>query len=58
MPILIIHGKEDEVIPYHSSIRLKGLIKKTDSVIILEGQPHNGMTDNLDYKREIEKVLK
>lgn len=57
MPIVIIHGKEDEVIPYRSAIRLKDHLKKTDTVIILEGQPHNGMTDNPEYRREIQKAL-
>ncbi len=57
MPIVLIHGKEDEVIPYHSSTRLKEIMKKTDTVIILEGQSHNGMTDNPEYQREMKKLL-
>jgi alpha-beta hydrolase superfamily lysophospholipase len=58
MPIVLIHGKEDEVIPYRSSLMLKEIMKKTDTVIILEGQSHNGMTDNPEYQREIKKLLK
>ena len=57
MPIVLIHGKEDEVIPYRSSLMLKEIMKKTDTVIILEGQSHNGMTDNPEYQREIKKLL-
>jgi pimeloyl-ACP methyl ester carboxylesterase len=57
MPIVLIHGKEDEVIPYGSSIRLKEIMKKTDTVIILDGQTHNGMTDNPEYQTAIKKLL-
>ncbi len=57
MPIVIFHGDKDEVIYYESSIKLKELIKKTDRLIILNGQGHNGMSDNMDYLAEIEKIL-
>jgi uncharacterized protein len=57
MPIVLFHGNQDEVIPYNSSIRLKKLLKTTDTLIILEGQAHNGMTDNPEYKREIKRIL-
>ena len=57
MPIFIFHGNQDEVIYYKSSIKLKKLIKKTDTLITLKGQGHNGMTDNPEYKKEIQKIL-
>jgi len=57
MPIVIFHGDKDEVIYYKSSLKLKELMKKTDRLIILKGQGHNGMSDNMEYLIEIRKIL-
>ncbi|HMF73464.1 MAG TPA: alpha/beta fold hydrolase [Flavitalea sp.] len=57
MPIVIFHGDHDEVIYYGSSIKLREEFRKQDTLITLVGQGHNGMTDNSDYKIEIQKVL-
>ena len=58
MPVVIFHGDQDEVIYYGSSLKLKKLFKPEDRLITLEGQYHNGMTDNPDYKIELKKILK
>ena len=57
MPIVIFHGNQDEVIYYGSSIKLKKLLKNGDKLITLDGQRHNGMTDNPDYRIEIKNIL-
>ncbi len=57
MPVVIFHGNQDEVIYYGSSLKLKELLKKTDTLITLNGQGHNGITDNPDYKMEIKRLL-
>lgn len=57
MPIVLIHGDKDEVIPYSQSLKLKPLLKPSDRLITLPGQPHNGMTFNPDYGRELRKIL-
>ena len=57
MPIIIFHGKEDEVIYYNSSIKLRDIIKQTDLLITLNGQGHNGMTDNVEYRTDIKRIL-
>lgn len=57
MPIVIFHGNQDEVIYYGSSLKLKELFKEKDTLITLNGQGHNGMTDNEEYKTEIRKIL-
>src|SRR5262249_43285281 len=57
MPIVIFHGDRDEVIYYNSSLKLKKLMKASDRLITLRGQGNNGMTDNPEYKLEIEKIL-
>jgi pimeloyl-ACP methyl ester carboxylesterase len=58
MPIVIFHGDQDKVIYYGSSLKLKAEFKKQDILITLVGQGHNGMTENPDYKTEIQKILK
>jgi alpha-beta hydrolase superfamily lysophospholipase len=57
MPVVIFHGYNDELINYESSLRLKKLMKRTDTLFILDKQEHNGMTDNPDYKYELRKLL-
>lgn len=57
MPIVIFHGNKDEVIYYGSSLKLKELFKKQDTLFTLNGQGHNGMTENTEYKKEISKIL-
>lgn len=57
MPVCLFHGTNDEVIYYHSSEKLLELVKENGRLISLEGQGHNGMSDNPDYLTWIEKVL-
>lgn len=57
MPVVIFHGNQDEVIYYGSSLKLKEEFKKQDTLITLNGQGHNGMTDNEEYKTELRKIL-
>jgi alpha-beta hydrolase superfamily lysophospholipase len=57
MPIVIFHGDQDEVIYYGSSLKLKQLLKETDTLITLKGQGHNGISENLDYKSELQRIL-
>ena len=57
MPVVIFHGNQDEVIYYGSSIKLKKEFKTHDTLITLDGQGHNGMTENPDYKIALQKVL-
>jgi alpha-beta hydrolase superfamily lysophospholipase len=58
MPIVIFHGDADEVIYYQSSVKLRALLKKTDTLITLKGQGHDGITDNPDYRKAIAGLLK
>ena len=57
MPVVLIHGDEDEVIPYSQSLKLKHLFKSSDRLITIPGQTHNGMSTNPDYGKQIKKVL-
>ncbi len=58
MPVIIFHGNKDEVIYYESSLKLKKIFKKNDTLITLNGQRHNGMSENSEYLIEIEKILR
>ena len=57
IPITIFHGDSDGIIYYGSSEKLKNEFPDKITLIKLEDQGHNGMTDNVDYKEEIRKVL-
>lgn len=57
MPIIIFHGNQDHVIYYGSSKKLEKEFKNGDKLITLQGQGHNGITDNYDYQLEIAKIL-
>jgi pimeloyl-ACP methyl ester carboxylesterase len=57
MPIVIFHGDKDEIIYYGSSLKLKELIKENDKLITLHGQYHNGMSGNIQYLEELQKIL-
>lgn len=57
MPVILIHGRQDEVIYYESSVKLRKIIKPTDTLITLDPQSHNGMTENPEYRKVIQKIL-
>jgi len=57
MPITIFHGNNDKVIYYGSSLKLKEEYKTKIDLITLDRQGHNGMTDNLEYKKELKRIL-
>ena len=57
MPVVIFHGDHDEVIDYSSSLKLKTLMKSGDTLITLEGQKHNGITDNQQYIQVLPQLL-
>jgi len=57
MPVVIFHGDRDEVIYFGSSLKLQKNFNQKDTLITLTGQGHNGMTENTEYKKEIQKLL-
>jgi pimeloyl-ACP methyl ester carboxylesterase len=57
MPIVLFHGDKDEIIYYGSSLKLKERLKPTDTLITLQQQGHNGITDNPDYISALSKIL-
>ncbi len=57
MPVVIFHGDRDEIIYPGSSIKLKKLMKPTDTLIMLKGEFHNGISTNPVYLSELKKIL-
>jgi len=57
MPVVIFHGNKDEVIYYGSSLKLKALFKPADTLITLENQGHNGMSDNPYYRKVLQQMI-
>lgn len=56
-PIVIFHGDRDEIVNYKWSLKLKEEFKDKIQLITLQGEGHNGITDNFDYINALEKVL-
>lgn len=57
MPIVIVHGDEDEVIYYGSALKLEEELKPNDRLITLKNQGHNGITENEMYLAELKSIL-
>ncbi len=57
MPIVLFHGKQDYIIYYGSSLKLKADFPSQITLIPLDNQGHNGMTDNKKYRKEIIQLL-
>ena len=57
-PVVIFHGDKDRIIDYKSSLKLKEEFKDKIQLIILQGEGHNGITDNQQYNYELRKILK
>jgi len=57
MPIVLFHGDVDEVIYYGSSLKLKPLLKESDTLITLTGVGHNRMTFERQYMDAVGKCL-
>ena len=57
MPVVIFHGREDEVIYYGSAEKLAAEFKAGDRLIPLEGVGHNNMGDYPDYQSALGEIL-
>ncbi|WP_224995813.1 alpha/beta hydrolase [Cesiribacter sp. SM1] len=56
-PVYIFHGNRDEVIPYESSVKLKKHLELPARHITLEGQDHNSIHQNRQYRDSLQRLL-
>lgn len=57
MPVVVLHGDQDEVVYYGSSLKIRKHFKPEDTLITLKGLGHNNFLDTQPYRKEIEKIL-
>ena len=57
VPVYIFHGNRDEVIPYSSSVKLRKYLEPASRHITLEGQDHNGIHQNRQYRDALKTLL-
>lgn len=57
VPVVFVHGDQDEVIPHNSSVRLHALVPGGGQVITIRGAGHNGLIDNPQYQQAIRRLL-
>ncbi len=57
-PVVVLHGSEDEIVYYGSSLKIKEHLKPQDTLITLEGLGHNNFLDTGIYRKEIESILR
>ncbi|MGM0934695.1 MAG: alpha/beta hydrolase [Bacteroidota bacterium] len=57
MPVVVLHGDEDEVVYYGSSLKIQQHFKPGDTLITLEGLGHNNFLSTERYRKEIAKIL-
>ena len=56
-PVVLIHGSEDETIPYESSLKLKEDLGEKVLLFSLEGVGHNNIGNSSQYRRILSEIL-
>lgn len=56
-PVVILHGTNDEVIPYESSLKLQKHFKEGDQLYALQGLGHNNMSTSQAYRKVMKAIL-
>ena len=57
MPVVIFHGDADQVIPVAMAKQLRALAKSSDSLIVLKGQGHMGISQTEGYMSALTTIL-
>ena len=57
-PVTLIHGKADEIIPFHSSLKLKEQLPEEVQLFALEGLGHNNISGSPQFRQALRDVLK
>ncbi|MDP4798029.1 MAG: lysophospholipase [Crocinitomicaceae bacterium] len=58
IPILLVHGDKDGIIPFECSLQLKKELKKTDIFVPIKEQDHNNFEQNSTYFKAASAFLK
>jgi alpha-beta hydrolase superfamily lysophospholipase len=58
VPVTILHGSSDGVIPYSNAEKLKPFLKPTDKFITIEGGSHNDLNDFPLFHQTLDTLLK
>ena len=56
--VILIHGTDDEIIHYGSSLKLQKLLKEGDMLYTIKGGRHNNLASFPEYYRYLEEILK
>jgi alpha-beta hydrolase superfamily lysophospholipase len=56
-PVVILHGDQDEIIYYGSSLKLQQEFKPGDTLITLTGYGHNNFLNSRRYRKEIAEAM-
>lgn len=56
-PVVLIHGREDEIIPYESSLKLKEDLGDDIVLYSLDGMGHNNISGSAQFRNVLKKVL-
>ncbi len=57
VPVTLVHGDHDNLIPYNSSVRLRALSKPPGRIITISGGGHNGLTTTPQYQQVMRNIL-
>ena len=57
-PVMLIHGREDQIIPHESSLKLKDFLKQEIRLFSLEGVGHNNISGSEQFRRVLSTVLR
>ena len=56
-PIYLIHGTDDEVVYYGSSLKLEKLLKAGDKFFTIDGGHHNDLSHFLEFQEGLKQIL-
>lgn len=57
MPVVVLHGDEDEIVYYGSALKIQQHFKPSDTLITLEGLGHNNFLNTEKYSRKVLEIL-
>lgn len=57
-PVLLVHGDQDDVLPFECSLELSKLLDEDDRFLPIKGQDHNHFEENEIFKSTVRDFLK